>query len=223
MKPLVIAVAVLGLGSLVEAAPCKRARVTIQRVDDESPLLATMGRFVSKDKAAADADIVTEQEGWRSHDHMFYSSYLAANDRAKLERYLAELVKRPGFALAKDHALEIEKLVTPEGARFRTHYVTSTVLVDDRDFASAAVSTELSTVAGVVITLTAGGKTKFAAATKANVEHKLAVIVDGTVVSAPIIDSEVPGGKLVITTAAATDQEHAAEAKRLADALGCKP
>ena len=71
----------------------------------------------------------------------------------------------------------------------------------------------------VQVELTPAGTTRFAEATTANVGRKMAIVVDGKVVAAPVVREAITGGRVTITlmdAAAAADL-----AKRLQPARDC--
>lgn len=58
----------------------------------------------------------------------------------------------------------------------------------------------------VSLTLTDGGKTKFAEATKENVGKQIAIVYDGSVLSAPNVEEEIGGGTAQITGMQSTEE-----------------
>ena len=66
----------------------------------------------------------------------------------------------------------------------------------------------------IEINFTEQGRKQFAEITKANVNKRLAIIVSGKVLCAPVIRTEIPGGQAVIS-----GDFSAREAKELADAI----
>jgi preprotein translocase subunit SecD len=70
----------------------------------------------------------------------------------------------------------------------------------------------------VVLMLDAAGTRRFAQATRANVHRVIAIVIDGTVVSAPMIDEPILGGQLQIAGTFTKE-----EANRLAIALRSGP
>ena len=67
----------------------------------------------------------------------------------------------------------------------------------------------------VVIDLGPAGAERFRAFTASHVKRRLAILVDGVVESAPLIQSEIGGGHLSITLGRGAPEEQAVEAKRL--------
>jgi preprotein translocase subunit SecD len=79
-------------------------------------------------------------------------------------------------------------------------HVQKAPLMDHRAVASAAV--EMDVISGrpqIAITFTDKGRETFAEVTRKNVGRRLAIIVDGQLLSAPKIATEIPGGKAAIS------------------------
>jgi preprotein translocase subunit SecD len=71
----------------------------------------------------------------------------------------------------------------------------------------------------VRVALGEAGAERFRAFTAAHVKRRLAIVVDGRVESAPVIQTEIPGGVVSITMGAGAPEEQQAQARRLADRL----
>jgi preprotein translocase subunit SecD len=76
-----------------------------------------------------------------------------------------------------------------------TLHVQLKVLLDQSAIASAAVSTNPAGRRQIDFMLTPEGRTQFANVTRQNIGRRLAIIVDSQVISAPMIRSEITGGK----------------------------
>ena len=77
-------------------------------------------------------------------------------------------------------------------------------LVDSKDVAKAWVESDPgsgSTQEVVRVRFTPEGKKKFAAATKAHIRKRLAIVVDKKIVLAPMVNEEISGGELTISGA----------------------
>jgi preprotein translocase subunit SecD len=73
-------------------------------------------------------------------------------------------------------------------------------LIDGADIKSATFQKDpLNSAPEVEVTFTARGAKRFAEVTRDHVGHRLAIIVDGKVCSAPMVQTEIAGGKAVIT------------------------
>jgi preprotein translocase subunit SecD len=100
----------------------------------------------------------------------------------------------------------------------RDKYILGPVVIDGGDVAGAvAVRSQVIGLAGwqVEFELTPEATKRFAVATSAAVGKQLAIIIDGQVVSAPIVEERIRNGHGIITCAC--DEE---EAKALAAQLG---
>lgn len=75
-------------------------------------------------------------------------------------------------------------------------YVQKAVLLDQTDLRSAAVNTNTPGGAPVIeITFTDSGAKRFSKVTRQNIGRRLAIVIDGQVYSAPVIRTEIVGGK----------------------------
>ncbi len=89
---------------------------------------------------------------------------------------------------------------------------------DVADATAQADGAEFSMGASVNVQFSPEGGRAFQQATARLVKRRLAIVVDGVVESAPIVQEEIPGGTAVITTGA-RGQDGVEEARRLAAAL----
>lgn len=84
-------------------------------------------------------------------------------------------------------------------------WVSKTVLIDQNDLQTTTVVTGTSSTSKrlgapeIEVTLTPEGSKRLAEATRHNINKHLAIIIDGRVVSAPVIKSEISGGKAMIS------------------------
>jgi len=100
------------------------------------------------------------------------------------------------------------------GAREETLYVQKTPLLDYTALKSAALGTNASTGAPEIdIEFNEVGKDLFAQVTKANLNKRLAIVVDGQLQSAPVIRSEISGGKAQVTGSFTEDEARELAAK----------
>ncbi len=206
---------------------CERGATLELRVVDEDAafskqLFAHVGSELRDgtptDPAAIAAGIRAEVDMWREDpvttgdDRIPYNEgkrhvdyYLVASDRAALERYIAALGPVPSDReIGYEHARD---------GRWRTYYVMKSPLLDTTAIGRVEVGhNDIMNMPIVVVSLTDDGRRVFAAGTKSIVGKKLANIVDGTILSAPIIMSAITGGRLSITM----------PSKAAADALAAK-
>ncbi len=84
-------------------------------------------------------------------------------------------------------------------------WVSKEVLLDQNDLQTTAVVTStpaLSNVPGrpeIEVTFTPNGRRQFADVTRQSINKRLAIIINGQVVSAPVIKSEISGGTAMIS------------------------
>jgi preprotein translocase subunit SecD len=63
------------------------------------------------------------------------------------------------------------------------------------------------------------GGDRFEAYTAAHIKRRFAILVDGKVMSAPVIQTRIPGGVATITMGAGDPDQQRADAKKLVEAL----
>jgi preprotein translocase subunit SecD len=106
--------------------------------------------------------------------------------------------------------------------RGETLYVQKTPLLDHTAISSATVTTDTSTGAPQIdVEFSEVGRELFAAITKENINKRLAIVLDGQLYSAPVIRTEIPGGKAQIT-GSFTEQEARELAAKINDAITSK-
>jgi preprotein translocase subunit SecD len=71
----------------------------------------------------------------------------------------------------------------------------------------------------VQVDLSDGGRARFSDATEAAIGRKLAIVLDGRVVSAPVVQSRIPGGRIQITMGGSDLKEQEREAHDLVEVL----
>jgi preprotein translocase subunit SecD len=78
-------------------------------------------------------------------------------------------------------------------------FVSGEDLLTNKDIASAELHSKSAETQNISIVFSPGGKAKFAAATKALINRPLAILVDGKLISAPIVREQIKGGSAMIT------------------------
>lgn len=92
-------------------------------------------------------------------------------------------------------------------------------LLDHTAIQTAAVTKNLLTgESEVAVEFSQEGKELFAAITRENINKRLAIVLDGRLYSAPVIKSEIPGGKAMIT-GRFTEEEALALAEKINDMI----
>jgi hypothetical protein len=238
MKALLLAVVlvVAACHKKSDAPPCsgaKTAHVEIKRVDEDSPYMKKLFAHVGStrdgaatDPAAVAAGVKADIDQWhwdeQTKDGMpaggkrFTDYYLTAPDRTTLEKYVAAL--GPEYAPPSDRQLVFEPVTYQDKHYWRSYYVVAAPVLDDASFARVSASLDPNTNRPLVLVdMTEDGRARWAKASREAVGHKLAILVDGTVGSAPIINGAIEGGRAAITF---TDED---AAKTLVQKLGCTP
>ncbi|MBZ0235998.1 MAG: hypothetical protein K8M05_26960, partial [Deltaproteobacteria bacterium] len=176
--------------------------------------------------AAGAGDVEAELDAWMVEDTGSFveDPYLRAPDAAALARAVAALEER--YPLAPDQRIGYERVEPYPGADrmepyVRTYLLERYLLLTNRDIAEASVTYSRYTgMPEVMVELTDRGARAFGDATAANVGRKLAILVDGRVVSAPVIQGVIRGGRVSITMGGGDPPRMEREAADLAAALG---
>ena len=100
-------------------------------------------------------------------------------------------------------------LVIPNSATGRTYediyWVNKTVLIDQSDLQTTTVGTSNPATSNdpgkpeIDVIFTAKGRQRLAEVTRQSINKRLAIIINGQIVSAPMIRAEIPGGTAVIS------------------------
>jgi len=236
MKLLAAILTLAACGHHDDRKPCTNptAHLAMVRVDDDSTYMKTVYAHVGSDHydhatdpEAIAAGVSAEIDSWteketkagmelRGARHLDY--YLIGHDRDALEKYLATLAPVPTDRnLVLEHVMPLPD-AKDRRAYWRTYYVTTTNIIDESAIESATtVEADGERVfhPSLSVKLTQAGKTAFAAATAKSVGHKIATLVDGAVISAPIINGEIKGGSFMLTMPSTS------EADQLLKRLGC--
>ncbi len=146
--------------------------------------------------------------------------------RQILERYLAAVgAEDPALQPGADFRFGYERLEPrPDEAdprpRWRTYYLERAVRLDNRSVASAEVTHDPNVGRPEVqIAFSRTGAREFGELTAAHIGHKLAILLDDRITSAPIIQGAIRGGRSTITLGAGTADQQAAEAAALVNVL----
>ena len=202
------------------ARPCERgAAVQVLAVDSGSEYMRKLYAHTGSegreeqptDPAAIESGVRGQIDLW-SHEARSASGlpngkvrhtdyYLTGPSRAALEKYLATVTPPP-----PDHAIVVEHVPADPTRRYedptdhyRTYFVIKAPLLETSAIGAVeSTRNEVTNEPAVIATLTDAGRTAFAQATAANVSRKLAFLVDGLVISAPIIEEPIPGGQFAM-------------------------
>jgi preprotein translocase subunit SecD len=99
--------------------------------------------------------------------------------------------------------------------------VQKTVLLDQTALKSANAGKDGLGQPVIDIELTDAGATQFAEVTRQNIHKRLAIIINGKLYEAPVIQTEIPGGKIQIS-GRFNEKEAKDLAGKISDALGKK-
>ena len=128
-------------------------------------------------------------------DASVQSPYLTSKDRALLESYLKDKVKVP-----RDHSFAIGKIDARPGqpASYRSWLLDRKAGLTGEYITDARVAFDQAPGEGnrpyVQLTFNKTGADLFGTLTRNNVKKRMAIVLDDTVDSAPIIQTEIPGG-----------------------------
>ena len=151
----------------------------------------------------------------------------AEPDSPKSHRHAAEPPKSPVFEMrlvadaASDDAQRmtlVQQNITSLRTEVQPLYVQKRVLLDQTDVQSARVNRSGPGGPQIEVTFTDEGRRRFAEITHRNIGKRLAIVMDGRVCSAPVIQSEIPGGIAEIA-GSFSDQEAQALADKINGAI----
>ncbi len=146
--------------------------------------------------------------------------------RTIIQDYLDELAKKdPEFAIDDTHTIGYEYVV-PQGAQrkkepyWRSYYLQKQVELGGSAVSSANVFWNPTTNAPeVLVTFNRWGGRRFGDMTAAHVGWKMAIILDGKINSAPVIQGAIRGGRSTITMGGSDPVAIQREAQDLVDVL----
>lgn len=141
-----------------------------------------------------------------------------------LRRYLSKLAKQqPKLAVDAAHEIAFGRLRTRDGrasGMWRTYLLyRKPVLRGDAIETAKVVANPTTRVPEVLVTLTDEGRKQFARATAQNKGRRLAIVAGGEVISAPVIQTAIAGGKVAITVGGRNGQTARRAAEELAASL----
>ena len=144
--------------------------------------------------------------------------FATAADRRRLEAFFIDLARSdPAMAPPPDRKILVEAI---DGTRWRSYLVHAEAAVTSGHVASARSATDPVAGRQIVLTLTDDGQRALYDVTGENVGRKLALVLDGTVWRAPIIDRRLDGGRISIAMPPALTQ---AELDALVARFTCRP
>lgn len=197
----------------------RRGRLEIRRLDPSSDAMRQLWERAAEDPAARAAGIRAEVDVWSRPDGAaMRERYLAGPTGAALRSYLAGL--SPDLPADREILFERVDPATPgDPPHWRTYLAAERAGIDGH-IRDARVATDPQLGQPIVdVTLDDTGRDRFADLTRRALGDKLAIIIDGTILSAPIVQSEIPGGRIQITLGTGEPQALMTEAQSLAAAL----
>jgi hypothetical protein len=193
-----------------------------QVVDNGAPFMRDLFARAERDPEAASLGVKPETDAWTPESGgQQIDYYLRAADRAVLEGYVALVADRDGLRVPADRELGYEHVQPWPDAEdpspyWRTYFLERAVALDGRSIASGAVSYDPQTGQPLVLVdFTREGGRRFGEVTAAAVGKKIATSVGDDVVSAPIINQAIRGGRASITMGGSTAQQQEDEARAL--------
>lgn len=147
--------------------------------------------------------------------------YLWSADPKELETWLHARPPVQQVGGGRRLVLQHEDVSSAQGpSRWRTHVIDLAAVVTGKDVAKASVAFDQITMRPQVdMELTAGAAKRFGDATAAMTGRKLAIVLDSKVVSAPVIQSAITHGRIVITMGGSDPKEQQRDADDLVDVL----
>src|SRR4051812_18417459 len=177
----------------IQSAGIISNQVEFKAVDDGATTMKELFKEVAldRDRRASKLGISEDIDTWQGADGQVVTDfYLTGPTQDSLRSYV-------GDRIPQDRELAFERL-TPD--RWRTVLVTAEAALDENDVATSDVSLDATTHRPTVtLGFTAAGAHKFGDLTERIKGHKLAVLVDGTVASAPVIVDRIDGGRAQVT------------------------
>lgn len=215
-----------GSGHTVAHTLSSHGELTFHRVMAAGERMRALCR---RAEVGADTQVSCEQEHWWHEEtgREMHDVYLAAPDPDALERFLARaaaddpaLAPEPGRELLFE-PVRPDLVFSGDRAPFwRTYYVEARSELDGDDIAEAYVYWDpASNRPAVIVRFDDAGAARLQALTRANVGGKMAIVLDGTVMSAPVIQDVIPGGRVTITMGGASRAQVESEAHALAAVL----
>ena len=196
----------------------------------EFKLAEVGGDYLGRVSAAA-AQQQAQYPGLKAEHTSFYrpgsgtgvaDDHVTAPDRAVLLRFLNELPPLLQPASDREFVLEAIQPRDEEAptASYRTHLLHRAAAVTGRDIENAELTLDRNTSRySVALTFTADGGQRFGDFTAAHIGDRLAIVVNGEVSSAPVIQSAIYGGHAQLTLGMKSPLAQHEEAQLLAALL----
>ncbi|XXX71970.1 hypothetical protein WMF30_30420 [Sorangium sp. So ce134] len=144
--------------------------------------------------------------------------------RARLLAWVEATYPVPsGRRFVAGHLYERDEQDNLEHIGWRTYVVRWPATITGHDVASAQAARDDRDDAYVSVELTDEGRERFAELSRESIKRRIAIVVDGIVMSAPVVQQAITGGRVQISMATGDPAEQMAQAEELAAVLGAKP
>lgn len=187
-------------------------------VDDGATVMKQLTEYVAIERPRG---VYAEVDRWRSSDAgtALVDFYLTATAPGTIQRFILDAgEKDPELLIPHDRELAYQRL---ESGLWRTYLLVPTVELDSTSISHGEVTLDPTAAQpSLTVDFTPAGARQFSDLTARITGHKLAVLVDGTVVSAPVIASRIDGGRAQITLGPSSHA--AADVAALAAALNAR-
>jgi len=190
----------------------RSGRLEFRRVDDGSTAMTNLVFLLVNDPqpgVRSDVDSWTDRDGGADH----HDEFLTGETREQLEAAIRALTRNwPGAA---DHELLVEQ----RASDWRSHYVFRQIHLDNGDVVSSDVGMPPGEHAEVLLELTEDGRKKQEALTRGAIGHKIAIVFEGQVVTAPVVIGPMNTRRVRITMGTYDEGAALQEAKDLVAVL----
>jgi hypothetical protein len=212
--------------------PVARATLELVAIDPEDDPFAeladeTLPKGASKRSEAVPMGLGDHGLGARIKQSNFILFVPVAGEseadlRRRIEPWLREVAAAHGVRILLGRLMDYGDDGIAKPAGFRTYVAARPVCLTEKDIAEAEPQVDTDRPGGgayVRVALYPEGAERFRLETIAWMKRRIAVVVDGFVESAPVVQSEISSGRLSITVGSRDRDEMVREAKRLARAL----
>jgi hypothetical protein len=204
----------------------RRGDFAIQEVIEASPLMQALYTRVDEgDPLARKLGVAAEVDAWE-HDasgRRFADWYLSAPSREALETYVRAVgAENPRLAPDSAHEIAFEPMRPEQSAvpRWRSYYLDRVAWLSNADIVNAYVYWNPDTSRPeVLVEFDSAGARRFEDLTARIAGHKLAILLDGQISSAPVVQDRIGGGRTSITMGGRNPEQVQREAQELVNVL----
>jgi preprotein translocase subunit SecD len=146
--------------------------------------------------------VTAETESWKAPGgKQRTDTFLKAPGREALEKALA------GRDVPEDRLVGVERVLSAGSEHWRSFWLEKQPILDAGDIESAEAEANQAGVPMIRIKLKEEASRRFAEVTGKNLGRKIAIVMDGVVRTAPVVQAKITGGELVLSTGGASPQE----------------